>query len=111
MQNGNYLSIVQDVLALARSRGADEAEVRVNSGKNVQVTVRRGDVEKIVHNGTKSLLVRVFLGNRTGAASTCDFRRAALEQCVVDAIDLASIGDADPAAGLPEEVLPPLDAQ
>jgi PmbA protein len=111
MQNGDDLSLAQDVLALAKSRGADEAVVRVSIGKDVQVTVRRGDVEKIVHNGTKSLSVRVFLGNRTGAAITCDFRRAALEQCVADAIDLAGIGDADPAAGLPEAVLAPRDAE
>jgi PmbA protein len=110
MQNGDYLSLAQDVLALAKSRGADEAEVRVRTSKDVQVTVRRGDVEKIMHNGTKRLSVRVFLGKRTGAASTCDFRRLALEQCVADAIDLAGIGDADPAAGLPEEVLAPRDA-
>jgi PmbA protein len=110
MQNGDDLSLAQDVLALAKSRGADEAEVRVSRGKDVQVTVRRGDVEKMIHNGTKNLSVRVFLGNRTGAASTCDFRRAALEQCVADAIDLAGIGDPDPASGLPEEVLAPQDA-
>jgi PmbA protein len=110
MQNGDFLSLAQDVLALARSRGADEAEVRVSSGNNVKVTVRRGDVEKMIHNGTKSLSVRVFLGNRTGAASTCDIRRGALEQCVCDAIDLAGIGDPDPTAGLPEAVLAPHDA-
>jgi len=55
MQNGDYLSLAQDVLALAKSRGADEAEVRVRTGKDVEVTVRRGDVEKIVHNGTMRL--------------------------------------------------------
>jgi PmbA protein len=111
MQNGDYLALAQDVLALTRSRGADEAQVHVSAGKNVQVCVRRGDIEKLVHNGTKSLSVRVFLGRRTGAASTCDFGRAALERCVADAIDLAGIGDADPAAGLPEEALAPRDAE
>jgi PmbA protein len=111
MQNGDYLALAQDVLALARARGADEADVRVSAGKDVQVSVRRGDVEKMIHNGTKRMMVRVFLGKRTGAASTCDFGRVALEQCVADAIDLAGIGDADPAAGLPEEVLAPPDAK
>jgi PmbA protein len=111
MQHGDYLSLAQDVLALAKSRGADEAEVRVSTGHDVQVSVRRGDVEKIVHNGTKRLAVRVFRGKRTGAASTCDFGRAALERCVADAIDLAGIGDVDPTAGLPEAVLAPRDAK
>ena len=92
MQNGDYLTLAQDVLALAKARGADEAEVRVSAGSNVQVTVRRGDVEKIIHNGTKRLSVRVFLGKRSGAASTSDVRRAALEHCVADAIDLAGTG-------------------
>ncbi len=109
MQNGDYLMLAQHVLALAKARGADEAEVRVSAGSNVQVTVRRGDVEKIVHNGTKRLSVRVFLGKCSGAASTSDVRRAALEHCVADAIDLASIGDTDAAAGLPEAVATPPD--
>ncbi len=42
--------MVADALALARDRGATEAEAEVSEGYGQSVTVRRGEVETIEYN-------------------------------------------------------------
>jgi PmbA protein len=64
--------------------------------------VRKGDLENVERNRDKSLGISVYLGQRRGNASTSDFSRAALEQTVRAAWDIARFTAEDPAAGLPD---------
>jgi PmbA protein len=64
--------------------------------------VRKGEVENVERNRDKSMGVTVYIGQRRGNASTSDFSRAALEQTVRAAHDIARFTAEDPAAGLPD---------
>ena len=66
------------------------------------MSVRKGETETVERNRDKSLGVTVYLGQRRGNASTSDFSRAALEQTVRAAYDIARFTAEDPAAGLPD---------
>ena len=98
-----FEQLVEDALAHARSLGASDAGVEVSEGAGLSVSVRKGEVEHVERNRDKSLSVSVYLGQRRGNASTSDYSRAALEQTVRAAYDIARFTAEDPAAGLPDE--------
>ena len=98
-----FQQLVDDTLAFARSLGASDAAVEVSEGVGLSVSVRKGETENIERNRDKSISVTVYAGQRRGHASTSDFSRAALEQTVRAAHDIARFTAEDPAAGLPDE--------
>jgi PmbA protein len=93
---------VEDALGFAKSIGASDAAVEVSEGVGLSVSVRKGEIENVERNRDKSLGVTVYVGQRRGNASTSDFSRAALEQTVHAAHDIARFTAEDPAAGLPD---------
>jgi PmbA protein len=112
-----FQQIIEDVLATAKKVGASDAAAEVSEGSGLSVSVRKGEVENVERNRDKSVGVAVYIGQRRGNASTSDFSRAALEQTVRAAYDIARFTAEDPAAGLPdaedlatpEEAARPLD--
>ena len=93
---------VEDALAFARTLGASDAAVEVSEGVGLSVSVRKGEAENVERNRDKSMSITVYMGQRRGNASTSDFSRAALEQTVRAAHDIARFTAEDTAAGLPE---------
>ena len=97
-----FQQYVDDALAFARSLGATDAAAEVSEGVGLSVSVRKGEVENVERNRDKSMGITVYVGQRRGNASTSDFSRAAMEQTVRAAHDIARFTAEDPAAGLPE---------
>lgn len=98
-----FEQLVDDALKIARSLGASDAAVEVSEGAGLSVSVRKGALENVERNRDKSIGITVYLGQRRGNASTSDFSRAALEQTVRAAYDIARFTAEDPMAGLPDE--------
>lgn len=101
--------LAQDLIEKARSLGADAADVVVVSGTDFSVTVRKGDVETLTDAGSKALGLRVFVGRRNAGTYTSDFSPGALEDLVGDTVTMARATGEDPAAGLPDEMVPAED--
>jgi PmbA protein len=97
-----FQQLVEDALAYAKGLGASDAGVEVSEGAGLSVSVRKGEIENVERNRDKSIGVSVYIGKRRGNASTSDFSRAALEQTVRAAYDIARFTAEDPAAGLPD---------
>ncbi|MEY4562028.1 MAG: metalloprotease PmbA, partial [Pseudomonadota bacterium] len=93
-----FEQLVDDALAFAKTLGATDAGVEVSEGAGLSVSVRKGEIENVERNRDKSMGVTVYLGQRRGNASTSDFSRAALEQTVRAAYDIARFTAEDPAA-------------
>lgn len=100
----------QEALAYARKIGASDAVAEVSEGAGLSVSVRQGDVENVERNRDKSMGISVYVGQRTGSASTSDFSLAAIRSTVQAAFDIARFTAEDPAAGLPDEADLALDA-
>jgi PmbA protein len=98
-----FQRLVEEALAFARGLGASDAGVEVSEGAGLSVSVRKGEIEHVERNRDKSMGVTVYVGQRRGNASTSDFSRAAMEQTVRAAFDIARFTAEDPAAGLPDE--------
>jgi PmbA protein len=95
-------SLVSDVVAQAVKAGASDAEAAAREGDEFSVNVRMGEVETLKESGSRGLGLRVFLGRRSGSASTSDLTADGIRQLVAGALALAQVTEDDPFAGLPE---------
>jgi PmbA protein len=95
-------ALVSDVVALAIKAGASDAEAVAREGDEFSVNVRMGQVETLKESGSRALGLRVFLGKRTGSASTSDLTVEGIRQLVDGALALAKVTAEDPFTGLAE---------
>lgn len=95
-------SLAADVVAMAMHAGASDAEGVAQEGDEFGVTVRMGEVEKLVESGSRGLGLRVFLGHRSASTSTSDLTAEGIRQLVDGALALAKITEEDSFSGLPE---------
>jgi PmbA protein len=95
-------SLAADVVALAVKAGASDAEAMARESDEFSVNVRMGQVETLQESGSRGLGLRVFLGQRSGSASTSDLTAEGIRQLVEGALALARVTEEDPFAGLPE---------
>ncbi|MDB5999926.1 MAG: metalloprotease PmbA [Rhizobacter sp.] len=98
-----FEQLVDDALQFAKSIGATDAATEVSEGVGLSVSVRKGRIENVERNRDKVMAITVYMGQRRGNASTSDFSRAAMEQTVRAAYDIARFTAEDPAAGLPDD--------
>jgi PmbA protein len=98
----SFEELVDTALARAKKLGATDAGAEASEGCGLSVSVRKGELENVERNRDKSLGVTVYVGQRRGNASTSDFSRAAIEQTVQAAYDIARFTAEDPVAGLPD---------
>lgn len=97
--------LAADVLSTAQTLGASACEVDVSEAFGQSVTVRRNAVETIEYNRDKGIGVSVFIGQKSGHASTSDFSAPALRATVEAALAIAQFTAPDPCAGLPDAAL------
>jgi PmbA protein len=97
-----FEELVDAALAHAKKLGATDAGAEASEGSGLSVSVRKGELENVERNRDKSLGVTVYVGQRRGNASTSDFSRAAIEQTVQAAYDIARFTAEDSFAGLPD---------
>ncbi len=95
-------SLTADVVTLAMKAGASDAEAVAREGDEFSVNVRLGQVETLKESGSRALGLRVFLGKKTGSASTSDLTAEGIRQLVEGAVALAKVTEQDPFSGLPE---------
>jgi PmbA protein len=95
-------SLAADVVAMALRAGASDAEAVAREGDEFSVTVRMGEVEKLIESGSRALGLRVFLGQRSASTSTSDLTADGIRQLVEGALALARITEEDPFSGLPD---------
>lgn len=100
--NEDPLSLASDIVDKARRLGADEVDAYIVSSTESSVQVRRGAVERVIDAGSHAVGLRVIKDKRTAICSTADLTPQAIEALVRDAVELASISEPDPYAGLPD---------
>jgi PmbA protein len=101
----NNLDLARRVIELARKAGAEQCDAILVAYDESNVTVRLGEVEKLIEAGSRSLGLRVINGGRTAVCSTSDLGEASLAKFVAETVELARISEPDPYAGLPDPAL------
>ncbi len=96
-------SLSQAIVRECLRKGADAAEVYIESGRSLSLEVRNGDIETVEEAASQGAGIRVFLGGRMAFASSNDLAEAALAAAVGRAIGFARITTADPNNVLPDD--------
>ena len=92
--------VAETALVVARSGGADQAEVALSSDSGLSVTVRLGELESVEHHRDQGLAVTVYCGGRKGSASSADISAAGIQSVVERALSIATFTEIDPYTGL-----------
>jgi PmbA protein len=95
------IRLAKEIVSKASVTGA-EVEVFIQVGKETQIQVDQGKVEKLSHAGNKGLGVRIILEGSEGYAYTSDFSPGSVEKTWKSAYELAKVGDQDPHRSLPD---------
>ncbi len=103
---------VAKVLELAKSLGADGAEVAMSRQQGLSVSTRMGEVENVEYTNDGALGITVYRNGRKGSASTADLSEQALSKAVTAAVNIAKYTSVDDCAGLADKMqlaMQPLD--
>ena len=96
----------QELVALARTRGADAADAAFRGESSESVTIRLGQLEDVSRSESEGVGLRVFVGQRSATIQTSDFSDGSFAVLVERALEMARRAPEDPYAGLaPEERL------
>lgn len=90
----------EDVLKVAKSLGASQAEAELSLSVGQNVSVRMGETENIEYNRDKGMSVTVYFGQKKGHASTSDLSPQALKDTVAAACNIAKYTAKDEFCGL-----------
>ncbi|MCW8831684.1 MAG: metalloprotease PmbA, partial [Colwellia sp.] len=104
-QMGEVKERVAKVLELAKTLGADGAEVAMSRQQGLSVGTRLGEVENVEFTNDGALGITVYQQGRKGSASTADLSEKALSQAVEAAVNIAKYTSVDDCSGLADKTL------
>lgn len=87
--------ISERVFESIRHTSCNAAELQISQISGAEYSVRNGEPETIERNQDKGLEIRVFIGDKTGSASTTDFSDSAIESTVKAATSIAGVTEGD----------------
>ena len=93
--------LAEQMLSLTLAAGADDAEVLVRDGTELEVKVRLGEPELIKEAGSRALGLRVLKDHRAAVTYTSDFTPAAMARFAKETVELAALAEPDPTGDLP----------
>jgi len=99
----DYKGLSEQLVKKCLKKGADAAEVYLETGRNLSIEVRNGEIETIQEAAAYGAGFRVFVKGRMAFSSCNDFNEKALEDAISRAIDFARISTADPDNVLPDD--------
>jgi PmbA protein len=99
----DYKGLAEQLVKQCAGKGADAAEVYVQSSRNLSIRVRNGEIETVQESASQGVGLRVFVKGCMAFSSCNDFSEAALANAVSKAIGFARSTTADPNNVLPEE--------
>ncbi len=100
------LARCQELVALAKSLGADAADAVARANASESVSMRLGQLEEVERSESEEIGLRVFLGKRSASIHTSDFGEDGLKTLAARAVQMAGHAPEDRHAGLaPEDAL------
>ncbi len=94
------LNLLEDAIAQAKAAGADAADALMYESISLEASYRLGAREDLERSESKSLGLRVFVGQRQAAVSSDDLSLAAVKEMAPRAVAMAKAAPEDPYCGL-----------
>lgn len=97
------LTLLDDLVGIAKARGADAADAVLVNGVSLSVSQRLGQREKLERAEGNDLGLRILVGQKQAIASTNDWNAESLDELVERAMAMAGAVPDDPYCGLADE--------
>jgi PmbA protein len=98
----DYKALAEQLVGTCRKKGADAAEVFLQTGRQLSIDVRNGEIETVEEAASQGAGFRVFVNGRMAFSNSNDMREASLENAIARAIEFARSTTADPNNVLPD---------
>ncbi len=98
--------LLEDVLSVAMSTGADFAEVYAERTRNNGIRFLNGKIDTASDGVTSGVGIRAFIGTRTVYATTTDISRSGLIRCARAVADALGESNAQVSIHLTERIFP-----
>ncbi|MEM9863187.1 MAG: TldD/PmbA family protein [Myxococcota bacterium] len=105
MSSDDLLAIGDAIVSQALDLGATVAEASIREGSHLSTKVRLRSAELVEEAGSRSLGLRVMVGQQVAVTYTSDFSDAGRARLASDAIELAKLSQPDEFAGPPDPSL------
>lgn len=99
----DYIALTKELVKKCLDKGADQAEVYLESGRDLQIEVRNGEIETVQEAATHGVGFRVFVGGKMAFSSCNDLTESALENAIEKAIGFAANTTSDENNVLPDD--------
>jgi len=99
----NYKELTVQLVDKCLKYGADEAEVYLQSNRNLSIQVLNNEIETIEEASSHGVGFRVFVDNKMGFSHCNDFSNKALEGTIKRAIAFAKLTSPDENNILPDD--------
>jgi PmbA protein len=96
------LELGADVVERAKKQGATVAECTVHDSAHLSAKVRLGEPELVEEASSRSVGLRVMIGQKVAVTYTSDLTKGGLQRLIEDAVELAKLSQPDSFAGAPE---------
>ena len=93
-------NLLHDVLAAARTAGADAAEAVFAQRQSLSVGVRLGELEEVEREESRDIGLRVFVGRQSATVSGSDISAEGRAKLIDRAVAMARLAPEDPYAAL-----------
>lgn len=98
-----YENLTQELVDRCLSRGADSAEVLLETGRELSIEVRNGQMETIQESSSHGVGFRVFREGKMGFAHSNDLADASLNEAIRSAVEFAGHMTSDEHNVLPSD--------
>lgn len=99
----DYKGLSEQLVKKCQKKGADAAEVYIESGRNLNIRVLNGEIETIQEAAAHGVGFRVFVKGKMAFSSCNDFSDKALENAINSAVKFAESTTADENNVLPDD--------
>src|ERR1700679_1388964 len=103
----NHLDRLSDLIARARTAGADAADAVLVAGTSLSVARRLGKTEHVERSEGQDLGLRVFIGKQAAIVSATSIDPAGFATLAERAVAMAKVVPEDPYGGLADTAAPP----
>ncbi len=100
----DYKNLAEQLIKKCLDNGANEAEVLIQTGRNLSIEVRNGEIETVEDASSHGVGFRVFVDGKMAFSSCNDFSERALDDTIGSAITFAKNMTADENNVLPGDL-------
>jgi len=99
----DYKALAERLVQTCSKKGADSAEVFIETGRDLSIDVRKGEIETVQEAASQGIGFRVFTKGKMAFSSCNDFSDAATGSAIESAVRFAQQMTADPNNVLPDD--------